>query len=33
MAGSKKKNIAATILGKVAHNSARAAADSRCMNS
>lgn len=31
MAGSKKKNIAATILGKVALNSAKAAADSRCM--
>lgn len=31
MAGSKKKNIAATILEKVALNSAKAAADSRCM--
>ena len=31
MAGSKKKNIAATISGKVALNSAKAAADSRCM--
>ena len=31
MVGSKKKNIAATILGKVALNSAKAAADSRCM--
>ena len=31
MIGSKKKNIAATILGKVALNSAKAAADSRCM--
>ncbi len=31
MVGSKKKNIAATILGKVAFNSAKAAADSRCM--
>lgn len=31
MVGNKKKNIAATILGKVAINSAKAAADSRCM--
>ena len=31
MVGGKKKNIAATILGKVALNSAKAAADSRCM--
>ena len=31
MVGSKKKNIVATILGKVALNSAKAAADSRCM--
>lgn len=31
MSGNKKKNIAATILGKVALNSAKAAADSRCM--
>lgn len=31
MVGNKKKNIAATILGKVALNTARAAADSRCM--
>ena len=31
MVGSKKKNVAATILGKVALNSAKAAADSRCM--
>lgn len=31
MVGSKKKNITAAILGKVALNSAKAAADSRCM--
>lgn len=31
MSDNKKKNIAATILGKVALNSAKAAADSRCM--
>ncbi len=31
MVGSKKKNIVATILGKVALNSVKAAADSRCM--
>lgn len=31
MIGSKKKNIVATILGKVALNSAKVAADSRCM--
>ncbi|MDE7424901.1 MAG: cyclic lactone autoinducer peptide [Lachnospiraceae bacterium] len=31
MSGNKKKNITATILGKVALSSAKAAADSRCM--
>ncbi len=31
MLGNGKKNITATILGKVALNSAKAAADSRCM--
>ncbi|MCM1233417.1 MAG: cyclic lactone autoinducer peptide, partial [Ruminococcus flavefaciens] len=31
MSGNKKKNITATILGKMALNSAKAAADSRCM--
>lgn len=31
MVGSKKKNIAATIFGKVALNSAKVATDSRCM--
>jgi len=31
MVGSKKQKIAATILGRVALNSAKAAADSRCM--
>ena len=31
MSGSKKKNITATILEKVARNSVKAAADSRCM--
>ncbi|MEY8425697.1 cyclic lactone autoinducer peptide [Lachnospiraceae bacterium 38-14] len=31
MVGKKKKNIVATILGKVAFNSANAVANSRCM--
>ena len=31
MVGNKKKNITATILEKVARNSVKAAADSRCM--
>ena len=31
MSGNKKKNIVVTIMGKVALNSAKAAADSRCM--
>ena len=31
MSGSKKKNITATILEKVARNSVKVAADSRCM--
>lgn len=31
MSGNKKKNIVATIMGKVALNSVKAAADSRCM--
>lgn len=31
MVSNKRKNIVATIMGKVALNSAKAAADSRCM--